>query len=335
MFNKIPTIPLAQELIDKAFSRGARARKGKVSSSKYDIRDAEESLVITSGSILADNLSLVVRKFPSLDKLPDFYRELADILVGVDKLKKALYNVNWAGKKIKQISRKYVPGIRHSADPVKVRKEAMGRMASIVYDLSADLEFLGDARDKLRSIPAVSEEPTIVVAGYANVGKSSFVAKASSAKPLIAEYPFTTKGIEVGHFNYGKKRYQVIDTPGLLDRPLSERNQIERQAIAAIRHIGDVVLFILDPTETCGYGIEAQLNLLREIKELIDIPVLVVANKADLSADMPEDIKNIADLRMSSLTGDGIEEVKSRLVEVISEEKEEFLPHARDLFRKG
>ncbi len=334
MFDKIPSVPLAQELIDKAFRRAARARRGKVSSSKYDIRDAEESMVITSRTILADNLNLIVRKFPSLDKLPDFYREMADILVGIDNLKKSLYNVNWAGRKIKEISRRYVGEIRHSENPVQIRKQAMGRIASIVYDVSADLEFLGEARERLRHIPAISEDPTIVVAGYANVGKSSFVAKVSSAKPLIADYPFTTKGIEVGHFKVDKKRYQVIDTPGLLDRPLSERNQIEQQAISAIRHIGDVILFIIDPSETCGYEVKAQLNLLKEIKELIDIPVLVVANKADITSEKEDKIK--AELEMSSLTGEGIEEVKNRLIGMIaSEERAEFLPHARNLFKKG
>ncbi|MEM2924377.1 MAG: NOG1 family protein [Methanocellales archaeon] len=315
MFKQIPSIPLAQELIDKAFRRAARARKGKISTS---ISDAERASVLTAGNILADNLSLVVRKFPSLDKLPDFYRELADILVGVDKLKKSLCNVNWASKKIKELSRKYIGLIKESEDASKLRRQAFGRMASVISDIKAELEFLSEAREKLRRIPTISDEPTIVVAGYANVGKSSFVARVSSAKPLIAEYPFTTKGIMVGHFHIGKKRYQVIDTPGLLDRPLSQRNQIERQAIAAIRHVGDVILFIIDPTETCGYTLEAQLNLLTELKELITVPVLVVANKADLLQKTP----SIAELKMSSLTGEGIEEVKSRLAALINQKQE-------------
>lgn len=326
VFKQIASIPLPQELIDKAFRRAARARKGKVSTS---IIDAEKASVLTAGNILSDNLSLAVRKFPSLDKLEGFYRELADILVGVDKLKKSLYNVNWAAKKIKELSRKYAGLMRESEAAPKLRKQAFGRMASIVSDIKADLEFLAEAREKLRRIPTISHDPTIVVAGYANVGKSSFVARASSAKPLIAEYPFTTKGIMVGHFYVGKKRYQVIDTPGLLDRPLSQRNQIERQAIAAIRHIGDVILFIIDPSETCGYALEAQLNLLAEIKELISVPVLVVANKADLLQKIP----SVAELSMSSLTGEGIEEVKSRLIALISKEEREFLPHAKDLFK--
>ena len=43
-------------------------------------------------------------------------------------------------------------------------------------------------------------------------------------------YAFTTKSLFVGHMDHKYLRWQVIDTPGLLDRPLEERNTIEMQA---------------------------------------------------------------------------------------------------------
>jgi nucleolar GTP-binding protein len=82
------------------------------------------------------------------------------------------------------------------------------------------------------------------------VGKSSLLRCLSSAKPEIAQYPFTTKEIHVGHIEktekYITKRFQIIDTPGLLDRPLSKRNEIEKQAIAALTHLADLIVFVLD-----------------------------------------------------------------------------------------
>ncbi len=42
-------------------------------------------------------------------------------------------------------------------------------------------------------------------------------------------YAFTTKSLYVGHMDYKYLRWQVIDTPGILDRPLEERNTIEMQ----------------------------------------------------------------------------------------------------------
>ena len=174
--------------------------------------------------------------------------------------------------------------------------------------------FLNDARNKLKDLPDIKDEPTIVVAGYPNVGKSSFVARVSSAKPEIARYPFTTKGVLIGHFTRKKNRYQVIDTPGLLDRPLDERNAIELQAISALRYVGEVLLFIIDPSEECGFTMAEQEKLLDEVRHTVNIPVLVVANKID----MPHG-KARADMQMSTLTGEGVAAVKDRLVEMLQQ----------------
>ena len=161
-----------------------------------------------------------------------------------------------------------------------------------------------------------------MVAGYPNVGKSSYVSDTTGARPDIAQYPFTTKRITIGHFIQKRIRYQVIDTPGLLDRPLDKRNYIELQAISALRFVGNVTLFIIDPSETCGYTLKEQYNLLEEVREFIKIPILVVANKIDIEGE--REVK--ADMRMSTLNGDGVEAVKNRLVEMIGVIEEEKGP---------
>jgi len=59
----------------------------------------------------------------------------------------------------------------------------------------------------------------------------------------------------VGHTDYKFVRWQVIDTPGLLDRPLEERNTIEMQAITALAHLKACILFFIDISESSGYSI--------------------------------------------------------------------------------
>jgi nucleolar GTP-binding protein len=212
--------------------------------------------------------------------------------------------------------------MRKSQDPVLVRKQAYGRISSIVYDIDRDLRLLNNARNALRNLPDVKDEPTIVVAGYPNVGKSSFVSDTTGARPEIAQYPFTTKNITIGHFILKRIRYQVIDTPGLLDRPLDERNDIERQAISALRHVGNVTLFIIDPSETCGYTLKEQYRLLDEVNEFIKMPVLVVANKIDIEGE--KGVK--ADMSMSTLNKEGVMEVRNRLVKMIEEQEPKIAP---------
>ena len=58
-------------------------------------------------------------------------------------------------------------------------------------------------------------------------------AEVTRADVDVQPYAFTTKSLFVGHMDYRYLRWQVIDTPGILDRPLEERNTIEMQARAA------------------------------------------------------------------------------------------------------
>ncbi|RLG23004.1 GTP-binding protein [Methanosarcinales archaeon] len=306
-------VPSAEELIDKAFRRGARARKGKPKRTRIERARAEESMVMTVGNILSDNLMMVVRSFPSIDTLPPLYRELIDVLVGVVELKKALSSVNWASKKVSELKKSAIPRIRYSEDPSRIRREALGRMASVVKSIDPALRKLREARRHMRNIPDVGDYQTIVVAGYPNVGKSSFVRAITKAKPEIAPYPFTTKGIVVGHFAHEGVRYQVIDTPGLLDRPLSKRNWIERQAIAVLGNVGDVVLYMVDPTESCGYSVSEQLSLLSEIRESFSKPILVVATKRDIPAPLPPE----CELELTIKDEKSVETVKRALIEKI------------------
>ncbi|NLO77506.1 MAG: GTP-binding protein, partial [Methanomicrobiales archaeon] len=110
------------------------------------------------------------------------------------------------------------------------------------------------------------------------------------------------------HCTIGRERIQIVDTPGILDRPALERNYIEHQALSAITNIADVILFIIDASELCGYPIQEQLNLLEELRRMIDIvPIEVVVNKSDLKT--LDGYQN-----MSTTTEEGIEEVVERLL---------------------
>jgi len=64
----------------------------------------------------------------------------------------------------------------------------------------------------------------------------------------------------VGHMDHRYLRWQVIDTPGILDHPLEERNTIEMQAITALAHLQCAVLYFIDISENCGYTIDQQVS---------------------------------------------------------------------------
>jgi nucleolar GTP-binding protein len=157
-------------------------------------------------------------------------------------------------------------------------------------------------------MPGISaDERVVVVAGCPNVGKSQLVARISSGKPEVASYPFTTKAVSLGHMHIGHERVQVMDTPGLLDRDLEDRNKIELQAITALEHLADAILFVFDPSETCGYPLASQEHLLSVIREQFSqVPVIVASNKSDLGVPGPG-------LAVSALMGSGFEALMAEI----------------------
>ena len=104
----------------------------------------------------------------------------------------------------------------------------------------------------------------------------------------VNHYPFTTKRIHLGHFTFRRLQYQMVDTPGLLDRPMHKRNDIEMQAISALENLGSLVLFLIDESENCGMTIVEQNNLLEEILELLaETTVMIISTKADIHPEKP------------------------------------------------
>jgi nucleolar GTP-binding protein len=315
-FEKIPTVPTADEILDRCFRRAASKMRLKRNKDR-----ANEEFVRATSQAIHHRLVSVMQSFPELNELPPFYRDVVDILWGIERVKKSLGAVGWAAR----WARTHGPGLayqtRRSDNPPVFRKRAVARLSSVVHQIDDDLRFLNEMRNVLRKLPHVDDEFTVVIAGYPNVGKSSFIRLVSSADPEIASYPFTTKGIIVGHRMVSDERMQFIDTPGLLDRPPEDRNPIERQALTAIINLADVVLLILDASEHCGYPIEEQIRLLHVIETLVEVPLVVAVNKADL-------VYFDGYLNMSTENGEGVDEVLETLLHYQSRLHEERNPVA-------
>lgn len=133
------------------------------------------------------------------------------------------------------------------------------------------------------------------------------------------------EGKDVDYYRY--ITWQVIDTPGILDHPLDERNTIEMQSITAMAHLQAAILFVLDISEQCGYTIKQQVtirsslffnnylhnlqvSLFHSIKPLfVGKPIIVAINKIDVTR--PEQVEAedkalidaLADIGKGGMTG--------------------------------
>ena len=283
---KIPTVLTSDELMEKAFHRASKIYKNGTNT--LDTRKKTALAKVTAvGDIVVTALTGYVDRFPRMEKEGDFFPELVDIVIGIDQYKKSLGAVNWCATKAEKLKHDTLKDFRHTKDPEiieSLRRGFYGRMNSYVDRISDDLLFLQDAKNKFRKLPAVDPNvPTIVVAGFPNVGKSNLVTVMSTAEPEIAPYPFTTKGIIVGHIQDDWRKFQIVDTPGLLDREFDKRNDIEKQAVLALRYLTDVMLFVIDPSETCGFKLDVQEKLLSTIQEsFAGVKIIVAESKSDI-----------------------------------------------------
>lgn len=152
------------------------------------------------------------------------------------------------------------------------------------------------------------------IIGYPNSGKSTLISKVSSAKPKIADYPFTTLAPNLGVVNLGEFRSFVIaDIPGLIEGA-SEGKGL---GYKFLRHIERTKLLIHLVDVSISDALKRYYNVRKELekysKKLYDKPEIVAGNKIDL--DVPEE--NIKGLKeelkdvyfISALTGEGVKEL--------------------------
>lgn len=325
----LPNIPTSEEVLDKAFRRAKKAadrtRSSKIPSQKKSKR-IEEVRVQTACQVIRDTFGVILDETPHVEEVSEFYQDYIDVAVGVDDFKKSLGALNWASGLIEKLQNQYTHQIRRSPPEraANIRKSAYGRVSSVVHRIGDELDFLNHARQKLRNMPTVdSEATTAVIAGFPNVGKSTLLRQITSAEPQVADYPFTTKGIQIGHFELHWQKYQIIDTPGLLDRPVQEMNPIELNAMVALEHLADVILYIFDPSQTSGFALENQLNLYSEIKHIFrNTPVICIFNKMDM-VDDEENVKYLEEhinkgegpLMVAAYEGSGIDGIIKELEE--------------------
>lgn len=296
----LPYIPSAEEAVRQFINRykAIEARSPTSLPGVERLRRLESARVKGTSGWLLSMFKGIAYNMPFINDLHPFYRELIGIIISIDEYKHSLGKLTNSSRAINSISRDALRMIKAAQDKdeiIKARRMYVSRIIDLINDLGPELRTLKEAAIKMSRLPSISvEKPTIVVSGMPNTGKSSLVACVSTKKPEIADYPFTTKQIIIGHVKvYGIYAVQVIDTPGLLDRPLSERNKIELQAILALRHLADSIVFMVDPTQHSGYTLNQQLNLLKEVSQSFKANVVVAINKVDLASE--EEVKTVED----------------------------------------
>lgn len=283
---------------------------------------------------ISDRLTAMLTDFPRLSDIHPFYSDLCNTLYDRDHYKLALGQINTAKQLVDAVARDMIRMVKYGDSLYRckcLKRAALGRMCTILKRQKASLSYLEEVRKHMSRLPALDPNTrTLLMCGLPNVGKSSFMNKITRANVDVQPYAFTTKSLFVGHTDYKYLRWQVIDTPGILDHPLEQRNTIEMQAITALAHLTCSVLYFMDISEQCGYTIEQQCSLFRSIQPLFaNKQLVIVINKIDaqpwetLEADRRKLIEDLIEesgpnttmLKMSNVSEEGVSQVKNEACE--------------------
>ena len=286
----------------------------------------------------SEKFAAILESFPRLQDIHPFHKDLLNTLYDADHFRIALGQISTAKHLVETISRDYVRLLKYGQSLFQckqLKKAALGRMATLVKRLKDPLLYLDQVRQHLGRLPSIDPNTrTLLICGYPNVGKSSFLRSITRADVDVQPYAFTTKSLFVGHFDYKYLRFQAIDTPGILDHPLEEMNTIEMQSITAIAHLRSAILYFMDLSEQCGYTVQAQIQLFKSIKPLFSNKlVFIVVNKIDVTRpeDLASDVQTelqgllksgeVEMLQLSCNTQEGVQEVKNAACERLIAER--------------
>ena len=156
--------------------------------------------------------------------------------------------------------------------------------------------------------------------GLPNAGKSTLLSRISSARPKIADYPFTTLEPNLGIVKYGDyNSFVMADIPGLIEGA-SKGKGLGHQFLKHIER-NKVLLYLIDSTDETPY--QTFKTLENEILQFnIDLDVktnLICRTKADLESKLSDEWDKFEQeiLVISSVSGAGLNTLIATLVKMI------------------
>jgi len=170
--------------------------------------------------------------------------------------------------------------------------------------------------------------------GLPNAGKSTFLATVTSAKPKIADYPFTTLHPGLGVVRVHGREFVLADIPGLIEGA-SEGVGLGDRFLSHVERCRVLLHLVEATSEDAG---EAYRTVRHEIKAyghgLAEKPEIVALSKVDaLDEDtLKEQLKRLkkackrTPLVVSSASGQGVQEVLQALLTIIDQTKAEEEP---------
>jgi len=376
---RLPVVKSTQELIDrsKKVARSVRADTSIKNARNRARKHGAETMDAITKELCIPLRDCIKGYKTELRRLHPFEKVVADLTARARQKKDGLTlmdvldDMNEARKELLLAGKDWTAKAKN-AESAREAAEYMAEGEERMHELFRELAAgpVGDVialQKALRTTPAIRlDTPAVVLVGSPNVGKSSIVRAISSATPEVSNYPFTTRGMTLGHVevfwedqstaaaavipeisnkrskwekdatnesmlkNYAFSQLcQVMDSPGLLVRADSERNEMEALTLAAMQHLPTAVMYLMDLSGGAGdkcSSVEDQLQLRREVRARFPRrPWIDVVSKVDLGVveGAREELEEILDgthyLNVSIKEGTGVDELRDEVMRMLGE----------------
>ncbi|CRG98941.1 GTP-binding protein, putative [Plasmodium relictum] len=218
---------------------------------------------------------------------------------------------------------------------LKTCREIFGKLNEAIIDINIILQsgrkWL-DAHNsyikKIRKIKYIDiTKPAISIIGCTNVGKSSILNSITNSKSKIADYNFTTKEFNLGHYSFNDENdihtAQIMDLPGLINRPEEKRNLMEKLTLSSLKNLPSAVIYVFDPLKKDDHkysSLKSQIDIRYYLRGLFPFrPWIDVITKSDLidfdQVNLPKDIKENS-VFISTEKKDSLLPLKEKIKEV-------------------
>ncbi|XP_009770734.1 nucleolar GTP-binding protein 1-like [Nicotiana tabacum] len=345
-FQKLPMVMPSVDILQSALKKAKRvsATKGIVNLAKRERNRGAKQLDALMKEI-AVPLRTYKENFPNKRYLHPYEQSLIELTLGDGNYEEVLGKLEALRKRVVSVGKEHASLCAKSLSKREAEErlnEGMKRIEEIFGRDGKAVDELLNIAKTLRAMPVVNlETPTLCLVGAPNVGKSSLVRVLSTGKPEICNYPFTTRGILMGHITLSYQNFQVTDTPGILRRCDEDRNNLEKLTLAVLTHLPTAVLYVHDLSGECGMSPSDQFVIYKEMRERFSSHIwLDIVSKCDLLQASPvifaTDECNIDDvelvryrtmgpdgaLHVSVKNEIGLHELKNRVYELLVSQSE-------------
>ncbi|KAH8516554.1 hypothetical protein H0E87_004776 [Populus deltoides] len=301
-FQKLPMVMPSVDILYSALRKAKRVppTKGIANIAKRErnrgAKQLDALMKVSPYSQVFQELAVPLREymenFPKKKYLHPYERSLIELTLGDGNYEEVLRKVDALRKKVVGVGKECASLCAKSStkrDAGERLNEGLEKLEEVFKCEGKAVDDLLNIAKTLRAMPVVDlETPTLCLVGAPNVGKSSLVRVLSTGKPEVCNYPFTTRGILMGHIALNFQHFQVTDTPGLLKRCDEDRNNLEKLTLAVLSHLPTAILYVHDLTGECGTSPSDQFVIYKEIKQRFSNHLwLDVVSKCDILQEAP------------------------------------------------